>query len=217
LPFARSLFFARSYSYSYRRRTSGHISDGVIASPFRCAQAARRLTRIAYQVLIQGKPIIETSYLGFRSSIRNPCWRERGLTDFEVLAPPRITCGMTASSCRTDRSAVASPWKRALYNDGVAFRYVLLVRPPARSALSPTKSRVSFPAESGRGGACSLPLILPESAVGWIAITEVRAGAYPAASLAHLEQTLGDAARPPANKPDIALEGTTPLTGPWRC
>jgi alpha-glucosidase len=109
-----------------------------------------------------------------------------------------------------------------VYNDGIAFRYVLPRQTPLEELLIDDEvTEFRFPQKvdtpSLKAGRISLPLIVPEPGIGWIAVTEVRAGAYPPASLAHLNASaLVTRLNHPANNPNIAFEGTTPLTGPWR-
>jgi hypothetical protein len=80
----------------------------------------------------------------------------------------------------------------------------------------------NFPqsAAVGKVGAESwipLPFVTEEPGIGKVAITEVRTGNYPQASLGKLQGSIlvtRLASRP--GTPGIAFEGATPFTCPWR-
>ena len=77
--------------------------------------------------------------------------------------------------------------------------------------------RGSLAQTSTTGAIAGVITIVAQPGSGWIAITEVRSGAYPPASLVHLDANAlvtRLALRP--GTPSLAYEGTTPLTCPWR-
>jgi alpha-glucosidase len=185
---------------------------------FVASQEPGGLSRLAYQVLVQGKPVIETSYLGMEIENQEPLLGENdGLTS-------------SKSDSRADYHSVTAEFMQngsigrrinveaRVYNDGVAFRYVLPRQTPLEELLVDDEvTEFRFPQNVDMPVRVPLPLLVQEPGIGWIAITEVRSGAYPAASLAHLTASaLVTRLTHPANNPNIALEGTTPLTGPWR-
>ena len=62
-----------------------------------------------------------------------------------------------------------------------------------------------------------VPLILEQPGVGWIEIAEVAGKGYPRLYLNHSEATTLLSSLPPLpHDSHLALDTTTPLTGPWR-
>lgn len=206
--------------------TAYALDDRTVTSPdgrmtfrvFVASQEPGGLSRLAYQVLIQGKPVIETSYLGLEIENQEPLLGENeGLSSSKTDS----TAGyhsLTAEFMQNGSVGRRITVEARAYNDGVAFRYVLPRQTPLEELLIDDEvTEFCFPQKVDTPARVPLPLIVPEPGNSWAAITEVRAGAYPAASLAHLDaNTMVTRLAHPANNPDIAFEGTTPATGPWR-
>lgn len=202
------------------------LDDRTVASPdgriafriFVAPQEPGALSRLAYQVLVQGKLVVETSYLGLDIENQEPLLGEN-----EGLLSSKTDSAADYRSLTAEYMQNGSIGRRInveirVYNDGVAFRYVLPRQTPLEDLLIADEvTEFRFPRKVDTPARVPLPLILPQPGVGWVAITEVRSGAYPPASLAHLDANAlvtRLALRP--GTPSLALEGTTPLTGPWR-
>lgn len=206
--------------------TAYSLDDRSVTSPdgritfriFVAAQEPGGLSRLAYQVLIQGKPVIETSYLGLEIENQEPLLGENeGLSSSKTDATAAYH-SLTAEFMQNGSVGRRITVEARAYNDGVAFRYVLPRQTPLEELLIDNEvTEFCFPRKVDTPARVPLPLIVPEPGNSWVAITEVRAGVYPPASLAHLDaNTMVTRLAHPANNPDIAFEGTTPMTGPWR-
>jgi alpha-glucosidase len=203
------------------------LDDRTVASPdgriafrvFVAPQEPGGLSRLAYQVLVQGKPVLETSYLGLDIENQEPLLGENdGLLSSRTDSAAAEYHSLTAEYMQNGSIGRRINVEVRVYNDGVAFRYVLPRQIPlAELLIADEVTEFRFPQKVETPARVPLPLILPQPGSGWIAITEVRSGVYPPASLAHLDASAlvtRLALRPGA--PSRALEGTTPLTGPWR-
>jgi alpha-glucosidase len=111
-----------------------------------------------------------------------------------------------------------------VYNDGLAFRYVLPRTTPLEDlniADEATEFRFAARNEALRGvaetGNQRLPFVTALPGDGSVVILEVRAPDFPAMSLARLDASamVTRLARMP-NDPELAFVGHTPFTGPWR-
>jgi alpha-glucosidase len=192
----------------------GRIAFRIFVAP----QEPGGLSRLAYQVLVQGKLVVETSYLGLDIENQEPLLGEND----GLLSSKADSAGdyrsLTAEYMQNGSIGRRINVEIRVYNDGVAFRYILPRQTPLYELLIADEvTEFRFPQKVETPARVPLPLILPQPGSGWIAITEVRSGVYPPASLAHLDANAlvtRLALRP--GTPSLALEGTTPLTGPWR-
>ncbi len=206
--------------------TANALDDRTVASPdgrivfrvFVAPQEPGGLSRLAYRVLMQGKPVIETSYLGMDIEYQEPLLGENeGLTSSKTDSTADYHT-LTAQFMQNGSVGRRISVEARVYNDGVAFRYILPRQTPLEELLLADEvTEFRFPQKVDTPARVPLPLIVPRPGAGWIAITEIRSAAYPAASLAHLDANamVTRLARLPGN-PELALEGTTPMTGPWR-
>ena len=207
--------------------TAFALDDRTVASPdgriafrvFVASQEPGGLSRLAYQVLVQGKLVVETSYLGLDIENQEPLLGENdGLLSSKTDSAAADYRSLTAEYMQNGSIGRRINVEVRVYNDGVAFRYVLPRQTPLEELLIADEvTEFRFPQKVETPARVPLPLILPQPGSGWIAITEVRSGAYPPASLAHLDANAlvtRLALRP--GTPSLALEGATPLTGPWR-
>jgi alpha-glucosidase len=206
--------------------TAHALDDRTVTSPdgritfrvFVASQEPGGLSRLAYQVQIEGKPVLDTSYLGLEIENQEPLLGENEGLLFSRTDSTADYRSLTAEFMQNGSIGRRINVEARVYNDGVAFRYVLPRQTPLEELLLDDEvTEFRFPQKVDTPERVPLPLIVPAPGVGWIAITEVRAGAYPPASLAHLDASaLVTRLVHPANSPNIALEGATPLTGPWR-
>jgi alpha-glucosidase len=207
--------------------TAFALDDRTVSSPdgriafrvFVAPQEPGGLSRLAYQVLVQGKLVIDTSYLGLDIENQEPLLGENdGLLSSKTDSAAGDFRSLTADYMQNGSIGRRITVEARVYNDGVAFRYVLPRQTPLEELLLADEvTEFRFPQKVETSARVPLPLILPQPGSGWIAITEVRSGAYPPASLAHLDAhalVTRLALRP--GTPSLALDGTTPMTGPWR-
>jgi alpha-glucosidase len=111
-----------------------------------------------------------------------------------------------------------------VYDDGVAFRYVLPKSTPLLD-LYIADEVTEFRFAAGKqaldglhwGDSVKLPFLTKTPDRTWVAITEARLPDFPPASLAWLdENTLVTRLPHQPNDIEVAYSGHTPFVGPWR-
>jgi hypothetical protein len=178
------------------------------------------LNCLAYRVLLDGKPVIDTSYLGLNIHFQEPLLGENvGLSAAKVLREASYN-GLIADYLQTSSTGRRIQFEVRVGNQGVAFRYIV-----PRSALlmdlliedEATEFRFAQDAAGGRPAEAALPYAEQIPADGWLGIYESPVAGFPRMHLvrsdAHmmtsrLEQKPGD--------PGVAYDGATPFTCPWR-
>ncbi len=202
-----------------------------VASPdgnveFRLAmapQAPGYLFRLAYEVNVQGKPLLARSYLALDLLNQEPLLGENdGLIGSHVDSGPGYN-SLIAEYMQNGSIGRLINVEARVYNDGVAFRYVLPRSTPLIDLLisdEATEFRFAAGKEALRGiGESSqrVPFVLTLPGGGSVAITEARAADFPAMSLARLDSsTLVTRLAKMKNDAELAYDGHTPFTGPWR-
>ena len=168
--------------------------------------------------------MIARSYLGLDLLNIEPLLGEKdGLTGSKTGSGPGYN-SMLAEYMQDGSLGDRIDIEARVYNDGVAFRYVLPRTTPLEDlniSDEATEFRFSAGKEALRGvaetGSRSLPFVTALPGGGSVAILEVRAPDFPAMSLARLDASavVTRLARKP-NDPELAFAGHTPFTGPWR-
>lgn len=185
---------------------------------------AAALFRLAYQVNFQGRALIHTSFLALRIHNQEPDLGDNvGLTGtktessklYNLLVAEYMQNGSLGRRINVEIRA---------YNDGVAFRYVV----PESTPLEPMTLENEFTefelaektdavSRVTPGTMVGLPFIAEQPGVGWIAIEEARNGDYPRMYLTREEGNILLSRLPPGGKDsNVAWEGPTPMTCPWR-
>jgi hypothetical protein len=156
---------------------------------FIATQGNSSLSRIAYEVSLHGKPLVNTSFLGLDIQDQEPLLGENvGLTSASSGTHGKYN-SLTAKYMQNGSLGRLINVEARAYDDGVAFRYVIPASTPLMEILIAEEATEFRPAKSGL-----------------VAITESGLGNYPAM---HLDSNLiTRLARP--------YKGTTPLTCPWR-
>ncbi|SRR5579883_1381154 len=185
---------------------------------------AASLFRLAYQVSVQQKPLIRTSFLGLLIHNQEPALGENvGLTSSKTVRSGQYNT-LVAEYLQNGSLGRRINVEARAYNDGVAFRYVL----PASTPLIPmllddeeTEFELAANTEKisgiAPGSRVSLPFVTEQPGIGWVAIDEIPSGSYPRMSLTRQEGTILVSRLPSrADESGLAWEGTTPMTGPWR-
>jgi Glycosyl-hydrolase 97 N-terminal len=199
--------------------------DGrVVFRVYMAPQAPGDLFRLAYDVTLQGKPVIARSYLGLDLLYIEPLLGEK-----DGLIGSKMGSGAGYNSLLAEYMQDGSLGDRIdiearVYNDGVAFRYVLPRTTPLADLKivdEATEFRFFAGSEALRGvpetGNRPLPFVTALAGGGLVAILEVRPPDFPAMSLARLDTSalVTRLARMP-NDSELAFVGHTPFTGPWR-
>jgi len=181
------------------------------------------LNQIAYQVSFHGKPLIDTSFLGIDILYQPLLGAKLGLLSshtskgdhYHSLVAEYLQNGSTGRRINVEVRA---------YNDGVAFRYVVPESNPLediRIEGEETEFRLAQNTDTLSRIApetlIHLPFVAEQPAAGWIAINEVPKPNYGRMSLIRVDgTTLISRLAKNGGTPNLAFDGTTPLTGPWR-
>ncbi|MEJ2076951.1 MAG: glycoside hydrolase family 97 protein [Acidobacteriota bacterium] len=214
--------------------------------------------QLAYTVSFQGRPLLDTSFLGLRFQGQPLLGRNLELVSTSTNAIDvtyTIPVGKS-KEIRNQYNSVLAEYQESgfpgrklnievrVYNDGVAFRYMLpRTSPPREVCLTREVTQFQF----SRDGQ-TYPLILPgfrtsyedeyrqvtlsgihsssliaapflvdQPGVGWVAVTEAHLEDYAGMYLKHLDgRTMTVALAPRAEEPEVAVSGTTPFASPWR-
>ncbi len=184
-----------------------------------------RLFRLAYEVLMKGKLLLDTSFLGVNIHDQEPVLGENvGLTAARVLHPDARHNSLEAEYMQNGSIGRRINVEAGVWNDGVAFRYAIPRSTPLEDILvEDEETEFSFAQPVGNAvdkmpaGPVPLPFIAPQPGAGWVGIYESGPAGYPRANLLRTGPTTMItrlAAR--ASAPGIAFEGKTPLVCPWR-
>jgi len=170
------------------------------------------LSRLAYRVLRDGKPLVDTSYLGLNIHNQEPFLGEKdGLIGAQVSESAGSRC-LVAHYMQNGSIGRLIDVEARIWNDGVAFRYVI----PPSTALDEilVDDELTEFAIPGAGRPPNAPLPVQAGAV-WIA--EVSRPPYPPVTLgAGSDGVLSTRLARPTPDAVTAFEGRTPLVGPWR-
>jgi Glycosyl-hydrolase 97 N-terminal len=159
------------------------------------------LPRIAYQLFYRGKPVIETSYLGFDIQDQEPLLGEKaGLTHWSSKEGEMLAEYMQDGSIGRRINIEVK-----IQNESVAFRYIIPRTTPLEELQIADELTEFALATNAPGPVAQIP------GAGWIAIAEHgNDGSYPPMKLVksatgilvtHLTKT---------------WESITPFTSPWR-
>jgi alpha-glucosidase len=220
-PAALLLFAANAaFSQDERRLVSpdGQVEFRIQVAPPPSA-APTALNQLAYQVRFHGKPLIDTSFLGLDILYQPLLGAKLGLLTsrtskaehYQSLVAEYMQDGSTGRLITVEVRA---------YNDGVAFRYVVPKSNPLedlRIEDEETQFRLApgalVPAETP----IRVPFVANEPGVGWLAIQEVPKAGYGRMSLMRVEgASLISRLAKNGGTPNLAFDGMTPFTGPWR-
>src|SRR5215469_243793 len=198
--------------------------------------------RLAYQVLHNGKPFLDTSFLAFEIREQTPLGEKLGLIAHSSSTTARYH-SFTAEYMQNGTTGRRLTLEVRAYDDAVAFRMLI----PKTSLLEEifiqqrdTEFHFAadvetfpvllsgFEAPPTEPGSIQLSRISPDSliatpllahqpGIGWISISQEGASGYPRLFLNRSEDTTLIAVLPPLpNHPSWALNTTTPLVCPWR-
>lgn len=172
------------------------------------------LNCLAYQVWRDGKPVLDTSYLGLDILFQEPLLGENvGLSADKPIHGPNYN-GLWADYLQTSTTGRRIQFEVRVWNNGIAFRYIV-----PRSALlydlaileDTTQFRLAGAASAGLPANAALPFTHELSGGGWLGIY----GESPMELRRLDDRTL--TIHLPGGVPEqkAALETKTPWTGPW--
>jgi hypothetical protein len=177
-----------------------------------------RLSHLAYQVLLGGKLVLDTSYLGVNVHDQEPILGENvGLTaskrsqavGYNALFAQYLQNGTVGRRLNLEVR---------VWDDAVAFRYVI---PPTAALdellIEDELTEFSFVKPVDPPGSVALPFLMEQPGTGWVGVYEAGNGAYPRTNLVRCDPTTMITRLVQENHfPRIAYDGKTPFTGPWR-
>lgn len=180
-----------------------------------------RLFRLAYEVALRGKLLLDTSFLGVNIHDQEPVLGENlGLTGSRVSHPDAHHNLLVAEYMQNGSIGRRINLEVGVWNDGVAFRYVIPRSTPLEEILvEDEETEFGFTHDLGAvsSGPLPLPFVVPQPGAGWVGIYEAGGAGYPRTHLLRTDRTTMITrltVRPAA--PGIAFEGKTPLVCPWR-
>jgi len=172
------------------------------------------LNCLAYQVWRDGKPLLDTSYLGLDILFQEPLLGENvGLSGDKPIRGPNYN-GLWADYLQTSTTGRRIQFEVRVWNDGIAFRYMV-----PRSALlfdlaildDTTQFRFAGGAPGELPASAALPFAHELASGGWLGIY-----GFPPMEL-HRFDAHTMAIHLPGGVPEqkAALQAQTPWTGPW--
>lgn len=177
-----------------------------------------RLFHIAYQLFLDGHPLLDTSYLGIHVHDQEPMLGEnQALTASRKSQQPGYN-SLLAQYLQNGTVGRRINVEVRLWDDGLAFRYLI---PPTATLdellIEDELTEFSFAKPIDQPGPVPLPFLTRQSGAGWIGIYEAGNGAYPRANLLRTDtNTMITRLVQEDRIPRIAYEGRSPFTGPWR-
>ncbi len=177
---------------------------------FVATQGNSNLPRIAYQVLFRGDPLLGTSFMGLDIYNQEPLLGENdGLTS-SSSSKGSLYNSLTVKYMQNGSLGRLIDVEVRAYNDGVAFRYRIPPSTPlAELLIAEEATEFHFPEEAGSGPIFHL-------AGAWVTITESTPVRYPPMHLIRSDPATMPTRLARSGDPNIAFEGATPLTCPWR-
>jgi hypothetical protein len=185
--------------------------------------------RIGYRVLLEGKTVLDTSFIGLDMYEQEPLLGEKaGLVGSKMSGEPGVYNSLSAEYLQNGSIGSRIEVETRVWNQGLAFRYHFpQTMAQAEFVLADEDTEFAFPA-----GACAsdgtlisaldpkrrypLPWIAEERGIGWIAINEIPTPGYPGIHLVTQEKSVlvTRLDRPTPTTP-VVFDAATPLTGPW--
>ena len=172
------------------------------------------LNCLAYQVWRDGKPVLDTSYLGLDILFQEPLLGENvGLSADNPIHGPNYN-GLWADYLQTSTTGRRIQFEVRVWNDGIAFRYIV-----PRSALlydlaileDTTQFRFAGDAPPNLPATTALPFEHELIGGGWLGIF----GAPPMELRRFDDHTLTVHLPGGVTEQKAALQAKTPWTGPW--
>jgi alpha-glucosidase len=221
LILASLLLLSAAFAQDERHVTS---PDGQIEFSIRIAlPEPAALNQLAYQVRFHGKPLIDTSFLGLDILYQALLGAKLGLLSSQASKGDHYQ-SLIAEYMQDGSTGRLINVEVRVYNDGLAFRCVVPKSSPLEN-LRIEDEETEFRLAQNTDALSrivpetpiSLPFVAEQPGVAWIAITEARTPNYGRMSLIRVNgTTLISRLAKSGGTPNLAFDGTTPFTGPWR-
>ena len=191
------------------------------------------LPRMAYRVLYKGRPIVETSFLGFELRAQNPLGEKPGLTSSESGSGDGFNWIVSHFLQNGSQGRMYDIEARA-YNSGIAFRYIIPWSAPMELILlEGENTEFQFAADARAADASKaiadlpieqevpLPFVVEVPRTGWVSLSQSGAEAYAPVTLRHDTSSVQGPTMVTQlgrlkDKPWLAVESKPPYTSPWR-
>ena len=178
------------------------------------------LNTLAYEVRLRGQSLMAASAMGWNIHFQEPFLGENvGLSSARMLHEAGYN-GLVADYLQNSSTGRRIQIEVRVWNDGVAFRYLLPKQFPLDDLLiedEATEFRFARDGAGERPAQAPLPYVEKVAGAGWVGVFESRMAGFPRMSLvrsdahtmiSHLPDKPGD--------PGVAFVGVTPWTSPWR-
>jgi len=187
---------------------------------FAVMPAGSGLNTLAYQVWLRGKPLMDTSYLGWNIHFQEPVLGENVGLSWSKTTQEAGYNGLVADYLQNSSTGRRLRLEVRVWNDGVAFRYLLPQQSPLLDLLiedEATEFHFARDAAGGRPAEATLPYVERQAGTGWVGIYESTVAGFPATHLVRSDSlTMVTHLPQKPNDPGVAFEGATPFTCPWR-
>lgn len=184
--------------------------------------------RIGYQVLLRGKPLIATSWMGLDILDQEPYLGENpGFISSETSSDhPAHYNSLVAHYMQNGSLGRRLDIEIRVYDDAVAFRYIMPKSTPLEEILirdEVTEFNFAQPGALDHLDAkpdFDLPFIVEQPGIGWVVITAAGFGLssanYPQTYLVRSDDGMLTNLARSTKDPPVAFAGATPLIWPWR-
>jgi hypothetical protein len=181
-------------------------------------QETSNLARVAYQVRVPGKVLIDTSFMGVDIYDQEPILGENVGLISEARTANSTYRGLIARYMQNGSLARRLDVEVRVYNEGVAFRYVI-GKAAAVERLTIADESTEFDLPHDPAAPLALPFLTERKGIGWVAITEVPLPGFPRMQLGHEDRAgriLLTRLMRHGGIPNVVFDGKPPLTMPWR-
>ncbi len=176
------------------------------------------LNSLAYQVWWQGKPVLDTSYLGLDILFQEPVLGENvGLSADKPIHEARYN-GLWADYLQNSTTGRRIQFEVRVWNDGVAFRYIV-----PRSmllfdlAIEDDLTQFHFAgAKEELPEWAAVPFVREMPGLGWVGVFSQAVAGFPKLELKRFDSHTMISHLPGGVPEQVpAFKASTPWTGPW--
>src|SRR5207244_4448900 len=182
------------------------------------SQEESNLSRVAYQVRVGGKVLVDTSFMGFDLYTQEPLLGENAGLISETSSANDKYHTLTARYMQNGSLARRLDVEVRVYNDGAAFRYVIGTAIPVER-LQLADESTEFDLRHDPKKPVTVPLVTEQQGIGWVALTEVPKPGFPRMQLTHEDRAgkiLLTRLTRHEGPVDVVYDGQPPLTTAWR-
>jgi alpha-glucosidase len=180
---------------------------------FIAVQESNNLPRLSYEVLYRGQPLLKTSFMGLDIEVQEPLLGENvGLTSSNSTKSEKYN-SLIAHYMQNGSLGRLIDVEARVYNDGVAFRYVIPRSTPLLEFVITEEATEFHFAEKETNmefGPGKTDFLLMRLRSAWVSISGSAVDDYPSIHFMSTNPTTY------LVRLDSKFLGTTPLTCPWR-